>query len=238
MTLDEPMGNARTLLQTDSNGLINADAISLSNEAQYAVIADLIKRGINAAQIQESYENATTDVGTYLWPSDLWLPKEVMVNYIDTNDYNYVECDIIDSGNLPTGENIQTIRYNQSKVNPVIENRGDWFEIFPAPSTTKSTDNLTQFFWLFYFLAPVKFVSSVGDGTDVTVPYPLNLDAWLLAYRMAQIQSMRGDDEAQARAAQYEKQYLMRLDTIENIIKKPTQKSITPTGLPLTGYEF
>lgn len=237
MTLDTPIANARTLLQTDINGLPNATAISLANEAQYAIIADLIKRGINAAAVQESYENATTQVGSYLWPSDLWLVKEVMVNYIDTNQYNYIECNIVDAGNLPAGMNLQTMRYNQSKTNPVIENRGDWFEILPAPNSTNG-DNLTQFFRLFYFLAPTLFVSSAGDGTDVTVPYPLSLDPYLLSSRMAQIQALKAGEDGATKAQEYGQLYLSKLDTIENIIKKPSQKNPVATGLPLTGFEF
>ena len=238
MTLDTPIANARTLLQTDINGLNNPDAISLANEAQYAVIADLIKKGINAAQVQESYETATDLQGTYLWPIDLWLPKELMVNYIGTTQKNYVECKIIDPGNLPDGMNIQTIRANQSTVNPVIVNYGDWFEIIPAPNYSVLSQNLTNFFELFYFLAPTLFVSSAGDGTDVTVPYPLFLDPYLLAARMAQIQALRGDEEMMQRAKGYEAIYKEKLHTIELIIEKPTQKPTQSTGLPQTGREY
>ncbi len=142
------------------------------------MIADLIKKGINAAQIQESYEDATDIVGKYLWPSDLWLPKELMVNYIDSTQGNYREVDIMDAGNLPDGVSIQQIRANQSKSDPVIMNYGDWFEIFPAPNNSVNKDNLTQFFRILYFLAPVKFVSAAVDGTDVAVPYPLSLSPW------------------------------------------------------------
>lgn len=237
MTLDTPIKNCRTLLQTDSNGLSNADAISLSNEAQYAVIADLIKKGINAAQVQESNETATSTTGTYLWPSDLWLLKEMMVNYIDTTQGNYIECKVIDSGDLPDGVNIQTIRKNQSKSMPVIENRGDWFEIFPAPNSANG-DNLTKFFWIFYYLAPALFVSVAGDGTDVTVPYPLSLDPYLLAARMAQMQALRAGEEGVARATYYEKIYKEKLETVENVIIKPSQKSPVATGIQLNGNEF
>lgn len=238
MTLDEPISNTRSLLLTDSNGLTGTDAITLANEAQFGVIADLIKKGINAAQIQESYEDASDLVGRYLWPSDLWLPKEVMVNYIDSTQGNYIETDIMDAGNLPEGVNIQKVRNNQSKSDPVIMNNGDWFEVFPAPNNSVNKDNLTQFFRLLYFLAPVKFVSAAGDGTDVTVPYPLSLSPWLLSYRMAWIQSLRGNEEMKARADGYEKNYLTTLDTIEAIIRKPTQKPLVATGIVITGREF
>jgi hypothetical protein len=238
MTLDENIGNARSLLQTDSLGLTGTDAITLANEAQFGVIADLIKKGINAAQLQESYEDASDLVGRYLWPSDLWLPKEVMVNYIDSTQGNYREVDIMDAGNLPDGTSIQQIRANQSKADPVIMNNGDWFEVFPAPNNSVNKDNLTQFFRIIYFLAPVKFVSAAGDGTDVAVPYPLSLSPWLLAYRMAWIQALRGNEEMKTRADGYEKNYLTTLDTIEAIIRKPTQKPLVATGIVITGREF
>lgn len=238
MTLDTVISNARSLLLTDSLGLTGTDAITLSNEAQYAIIADLIKRGINAAQIQESTETATDMVGKYLWPSDLWLPKEVMVNYIDTTSGNYRECNIFDEGNLPAGTSLQQMRALGSKSNPMIENRGDWFEVIPAPNNSVNKDNLTNFFSLIYFLAPTLFVSAAGDGTDVTVPYPLSLHPFLLSYRMAWIQALRGNEEMKERADGYEKNYRETLDTVENIIKKPTQKSPVVAGLVLTGREF
>lgn len=238
MTLDTPITNARTLLLTDINGLTNPDAISLANEAQYAIIADLIKKGINAAQIQESFENATDMVGTYLWPADLWLVKELMVNYIDSTQKNYVEVSILDPGNLPAGMNIEVIRANQSTTNPCIVNYGDWFEILPAPNNSVDGQNLTSFFELFYYLAPTLFVSAAGDGTDVTVPYPLSLDPYLLSSRMAQIHALRGDEEMMTRAKGYGELYAQKLDTIEIIIQKPTQKSTVATGINLTGNEF
>jgi len=238
MTLDEPILNARTVLQTDILGLTASDAITLANESQYDVTADLIKRGINAAQLQESTENATDQVGKYLWPSDLWMVKEVMVNYIDTTAGNYRECQIFDEGNLPAGTSLQQMRNSGTKSAPMIENRGDWFEIIPAPNNSQNGDNLTNFFSLMYFLAPTKFVSSAGDGSDVTVPYPLSLHPFLLAYHMAWTQALRGNEELKMRAEGYKAKYLTILDTIENIIKKPTQKTPVVTGIPTTGYEF
>ena len=237
MLLSTSIQNARTILKTDINGLVNSDAISLANEAQYAVIADLIKRGINAAEIQESYESATTQIGTYLWPPDLWMLKELMVNYQDTTETNYLEAKPIDGGNLPEGQNIQYIRANQPTSQPIFENRGDWFEIFPAPNSTNN-NNLTNFFWIFYFLAPTLFTSSVGDGSDVTVPYPLNLDPYLLSARIAMIQALRGTEEQQTRASSYASLYAQKLDTVENIIKRPSQKQIQPTGIPDNGYVY
>ena len=240
MQLSDCITNARTLLKTDVNGLGNADAISLANEAQFAITADLIKRGINAAQLQEAYSPAQVNVGTYSWPQDLWMVKEVMVNNIDQNKANYVECDIVDVGNLPTGTNAQTMRTNQSMTNPVIENRGDWFEFFPTITATNvATAALPTFFWLFYFLVPPLFVSAAGDGTDVQVPYPMSLEPYLLAARMAEIQALRGNEEgALERAKGYAHVYQEKLNTSEKILKQATQKPMVFAPLGLTGREF
>lgn len=248
MTLQTPITDARTLLQTDINGLSDTDAISLATEALLSIVQELILGGINAAKVTEAYMNATTDIGIYNWPDgsatiwtstaggtppELWLLKTININYIDTNQWNYVEPQIIDTGNLPEGESYQSLRYNQPNSVPLIENRGSQFEIFPAPSTTLRKDNLTKFFYILYFATPTVYATT-GD----TVSYPINLNSRVLSARMAWIQAMRGDEDSQNRAKSYEQLYLTEFGNLKNIIRKGSQKSIIATGIPNTGYEY
>jgi len=77
MQLSTPIQLARTYLLTDSNGLQDSDAIELATEALLSATADLIDRGINAADVMEGYMNATDQVGIHFWPdgsSSSWTP--------------------------------------------------------------------------------------------------------------------------------------------------------------------
>jgi hypothetical protein len=248
MTLSTVIQLARTYLQTDSNGLLDADAIVLANEALLCDVPDLIRRGINAAQVLEAYMNASDNVGIYNWPDgvatlwtlvnggtppELWMLKVMNVNYQDTTQNNYIEPSIIDAGNLPQGQSYQWLRANQTSEFPLIDNRGATFEVFPAPSLAVKGQNLTKFFYIMYFAAPTLYAS---DSSPVL--YPFNLNPNVLAARMAQIQASRGDQESKARAKDYESLHGEELDKLENILKKGTQKSTTPTGIALTGNEF
>ena len=240
---------ARTYLKTDSNGLLDADAIVLANEALLSATADLILRGINAAQVIAASANASDMVGIYSWPdgvSSLWTPvsgssptaamwmlKTLNVNYEDTTDNNYKEATLIDVGNLPDGQSYMWLRNNSNTQNPQFDNRGATFEIFPAPKNSMDGQNLTNFFYMMYFAAPTQFVSDSS-----VVAYPFNLNQNLLASRMAWMESARGNEEAQQRAPGYEKVYLAELDKTEQILHKGNQKSPTPQGLPMTGFEF
>jgi len=164
---------------------------------------------------------------------ELWMLKVMNVNYQDTTQGNYVEPTLTDVGNLPNGQSYQWLRANQTSEFPLLNNRGSQFEIFPAPSSTLKGNNLTKFFYIMYFVAPTPYVAT----TD-TVAYPFNLNQNVLASRMAWMQALRGNTEAQQRATEYQKNYLSELDNLENVLKRGSQKSTTPTGVPLNGYEF
>jgi len=250
MTLSTIIQLARTYLQTDSNGLVDSDAIILASEALLADTSDLIMRGIDAASIFEVYMNATDQTGIYPWPDGvtatwtpatgfsgtpptLWMLKTVNVNYQDTTLGNYVEPDIVDVGNLPKGQSYQWLRKNQASDNPLLDNRGATFEIFPAPDYTNRNNNLTKFFYAMYFTAPIVYTA-----TSSTVLYPFNLNQNVLARRMAQIQASRGNEEMQSIAKENEKEHLNELNKLETILKRGSQKSIIPQGLSLTGREF
>jgi hypothetical protein len=249
MQLSSVIQLARTYLQTDSNGLLDADAIQLANEALLSDTTELIHRGINAAQVMEAYMNATAGVGIYSFPDgvtsttwtlaswsgsgtppELFMVKTMNVNYQDQTESNYQEVTIMDSGNLPQGQSYQWLRGNQSMQNPLMDNRGATFEIFPAPIAGQ---NLTAFFYMLYFVAPVQYSS---DGS--TIAYPFNLNPNVLASRIAWLHATRGDEESMARAASYGRIHDVEMDKLENILKKGTQKSTSPQGIAWTGNEF
>ena len=240
---------ARTYLQTDSNGLLDADAIVLANEALLASTSDMILRGINAAQVIEAYMNATDQVGIYSWPdgvssswvpvtgstptAEMWMLKTLNVNYQDTTENNYIEANLIDVGNLPNGQGYMWLRNNSVTRNPQFDNRGATFEIFPAPNNSVDGQNLTKFFYMMYFAAPTLYAS---DSSNVL--YPFNLNVNVLASRMAWIQSSRSNEESQLRAKEYQAIDASESGKLEQILKRGNQKSPSPQGIQTTGYEF
>ena len=249
MILTNVIQLARTYLQTDSNGLLDADAIQLANEALLSDTTELIRRGINSAHVMEAYMNATAGVGIYSFPDgvtsttwtlatwsgsgtppELFMVKTMNVNYQDTTQNNYIEVQIMDSGNLPLGQSYQWLRANQTDQNPLLDNRGATFEIFPAPVAGQ---NLTSFFYMLYFVAPTQYVNDSS-----TIAYPFNLNPNVLASRIAWLHASRGDEESMGRAASYGRIHDTEMDKLENILKKGTQKSTSPQGIALTGFEF
>ena len=176
MTLSTILTFVRAQVQTDSNGLTDTKGIIFANEALQDFHRRLVAAGVDASQTQESYTDATVNQPTYLYPTDMLFLKAVEVNFTDTNANNYWPATQVDVSNLSGSNSFSWLRNNQSPILPLIDSRGDQFEIFPTPI---SGFNLTQAFRIFYFLQPTEYVA-----TSDTVAYPENLDTTLLGWRI------------------------------------------------------
>ena len=176
-TLADAITFARTQTQTDSNGITDTNGIVFANAGLLDIRRMFIKSGVDASGVQEAYMDGMAGVGTYLYPANMFFLKAIEVNYTDTQAQNYVVANLLDVSNLPAWQSFSFLRSNASTQSPSFDNRGDWFEIFPTPT---SANNVSQFFRIFYFLQPTPFVST----TDV-ISYPESLDYRVLGWAIA-----------------------------------------------------
>ncbi len=217
---------AQQLAQTDSNGISSVLGLALYNDALQTMTRDLVNRDIDAAQTQEAYRNMNTNSpSTYLWPSDMFALKTIEVNFTDTTQQNYLQATPMDVANIQ-GKSFDWLRVNQSQSDPLFDNRGDQFEIFPTP-TTANTNGIR----IFYFLTPTEALD-VGTG----IPYPLTLDYRAISTLMASRYYKTQNDPEMADV--YAKEYAERIAKIINILAPSSQQPITPQPLSMTGFNF
>lgn len=173
MLLSEVLSYSRAAAQTDSNGLTDAKGIIFANEALSDFHRQLIKAGIDASQVQEAYTSATANQGTYLYPTDCLGLKVIELDY-SGNASDYKTASQVDVANLPGGS-FSWLRQYAPTDSPSFDDRGDWYEVFPTPTTA-----INQLIRLFYYLKPTAY-TAVSD----TVSYPENIDASILGWRIA-----------------------------------------------------
>lgn len=225
-TLQSVVDFARAQAQTDSNGLTNANAIIFSNEALLDFRRRLIAAGVDAAQLQEAYRDMSATVGTYLYPTDMWWLKAIELNYTGATQQNYITANQVDVSNLPNMESFGWLRANDSTGAPHFDDRGDWFEIFPTPTTSNA-----QGIRIFYFLEPTEF-SSLSD----TISYPESLDYRALGWRIASdyYYSLNKMLEGDAFNNKYEERVKQLIATLS----RGSQQPITATAQQWSGFEF
>lgn len=233
-TLSNALSFARAQAETDSNGLTDANGIIFANEALFDLHRRLVNGGIDASQVQEAYRDASVPTegngSTFLYPDNAMFLKAIEVNYTDTTAQNYVQAKQVDVSN-PAGQNsFSWLRKNASTQNPQFDDRGDWFEIFPAFT---SGDNLTQAIRIFYFLKPTEF-SAVGD----TIAYPASLDYRTLGWRICAnyYYSLNKFDEGDAFNLQYEGRVAQMISILGRGSQQPLQTTVVNVGN--NGWDF
>lgn len=217
---------AQQLAQTDSNNIGSVLGLALYNDALQTMTRDMINRGLDAAQTQEAYRDLTTDSpNTYLWPSDMYALKTIEVNWQDQTSQNYIQAKAMDVANIQD-KSFSWLRANQPQSDPVFDNRGDQFEIFPTPTSANA-----QGIRIFYWLTPTE-VTNVGQA----IQYPQTLDYRALSALMAsRYYKTQGDTEM---AAVYAQEYQDRVSKIITILAPGTQQPITPQPLIISGWQF
>ena len=227
-TLSSALSFARTQAQTDSNGLTDAKGIIFANEALLDFHNTLIHHGIDASQIQESYTSGTANQGTYLYPTDMWFLKAIEVNFQDTNTQNYLTAQQMDQSNIPAGQSFSWLRKNQTTRFPLFADNGDWFEIFPTPT---SANNLTDMFRIFYFLEPTEYTSTAD-----TISYPESLDYRILGWRIASsyLKSL-GNWES---AIPFDEQYNQKVAKLVKTLGRGTQQPMEAVPIQNNGWNY
>ena len=199
-----------------------------ANEALLDFHRRLIASGVDASQLQETYRDATVDVGTYLYPTDMFWLKTIELNYANSTGADYKTANQVDVSNIPGGKSFGWLRTNASTQEPWFDDRGDWYEIFPTPT---SSDNLTQLIRIFYFLEPTEY-TAVGN----TVAYPESLDYRILGWRIASnyLYSLGKIKEGDAFNLKYEE----RIKQLVATLSRGSQQPIQNIGIQLSGWEF
>lgn len=214
------------LAQTDSNAIGSVLGLSLYNDSLQTFHRDLLNRGIDASQTQESYRDLTTNSpNTYLWPSDMYMLKTIEVNWQDTTEQNYLQAMPLDVSNIQN-VSFSYLRANQNQNKPLFDNRGDQFEIFPTPLVSNP-----QGIRIFYYLTPTE-ATDVGEA----ISYPLTLDYRAASCKMAALYYKSQNDIDMATI--YEREYLERIEKIIKILAPGTQQPIAPQPLSITGWQY
>lgn len=229
-TVSTALNFARAQAQTDSNGLTDANGLIFANEALVDFHRRLVDKGVDASQLQEAYTSGTANQGTYLYPTDMLFLKAIEVNFASADPTGYITASQIDVSNLAGSDlnSFSWLRENASTTNPLFDDRGDWFEIFPTPT---SAHNLTDMFRIFYFLKPTEY-TTVAD----TIAYPESQDYRILGWRIASTYylSLGKIVEAQAFMQMYED----RVDQYCATLSRGSQQPIQATVLQISGWQF
>ena len=188
----------------------------------------MISAGVDASQLQESYQDGAVGTGTYLYPTDMFWLKSIELNYSNSTGGDYVTATQLDVSNIPGGKSFGWLRANANASKPYFDDRGDWFEIFPTPT---ASSNVTQMMRIFYFLEPTEY-SAVGD----TISYPESLDYRSIGWRIASnyLYSLGKVAEGEAFNLKYEE----RVRQIIATLSRGSQQPIQATPLSITGWEF
>lgn len=214
------------LAQTDSNGIGSVVGLAFYNDALQNMTRDLVNRGIDAAQTQEAYRDLTTSSpNTYLWPGDMFSLKTIEVNFQDNQQQNYLQATPMDVANIQY-RSFDWLRANQPTTEPLFDNRGDQFEIFPTPLASN-----TNGIRIFYFLTPTE-----APDVGTAIMYPQTLDYRALSAKMASMYYKSQNDTEMAQV--YEADYQERIKKIINILAPSSQQPISPTPLSMTGWNF
>ncbi len=234
--LSAALNFARAQVQTDSNGLTDANGIIFANEALVDFRLKLIKSGVDASGLQEAYRDAVAGTGTYLYPTDMFWLKAIELNYGDTTGANYIMATQADVANIPGNKSFGWLRTNASPSAPYFDDRGDWYEIFPTPT---SANNLSQLIRIFYFKTPTEFVA-VTDA----ISYPESLDYRILGWRIAADYLFSlGTTVGSARnihlvGEKFNEKYEEKVKELIATLSRGSQMPLQATPLAITGFEF
>lgn len=226
-TVASVIGYAQQLAQTDSSGIGSVLGVAFYNDALQDMTRDLIERGIDAAQVQESYTTSSASdnpPGRFAWPSNMFALKTIEVDYTSTGGINYIQAGKLDVSNLQGTTSFDFVRTQQPTSQPMFTNHGDTGEIFPTPTTTALVR-------IVYYLTPTEAVD-----TTSTVSYPQTLDYRMLSAKINTLYFL--SQESPDMAAQWETEYQRRLGKIKNVLAPQSKQPITPQRLNISGFEF
>lgn len=220
---------AQQLAQTDASGIGSVLGLSFYNDALQDVTRDLIERGIDAAQTQESYATiAASDAqpGRFAWPSDLFALKTIEVDFTNAGTQSYLQAQKIDVANLQGTTTWDYLRVNQSTSFPLFTNHGDTGEIFPTP--VAGSPALVR---IYYYLTPTEVTA-----VSASVAYPQTIDFRMLSAKMTSMYYKRQQNIDMAKV--FDEDYQTRLGKIKRILAPQSKQPIQPEKLRITGWSY
>lgn len=232
-TVSQLLAYCETKTQAGVGNLNGSNGLSFLNEALIDFRGEMIKRGVDASQTQESYIASVTppsanNGSTFPYPSDMFALKTIEVNMTDSTTQNFLLATQLDVANIPGQSSFSQLRLNQPSSNPLFDDRGDTFEIFPAFAAGM---NLTNAVRIFYFLTPTPY-----SATSDTLIYPDSLDWYILATRVCSLyyESLNKFQEADY----WRGLYVKKMNDLNTTLARGSQQPIQPTGLTLSGWEY
>lgn len=226
-TIADAITYARQKAQTDSNGISDTNGLAWANNGLIDITRDLIARGIDAAQTQESYatlSSADVPPGRFAWPSNMWALKTVEADFTNTGGANFIQCGKLDVANLQGDTSWDFVRLNQPTNRPMFTNHGDTGELFPTVTTT-------ALIRIFHYKTPTEYTA-----TSDTISYPQSLDYRVLGDKIliGYYQSQENFDVAN----QWELQYLKKINDSIGILGPQSKQPIKPEPLRISGWQF
>lgn len=233
-TLQNVLTFSRAQAQTDSNGLTDAKGIIFANSRLFDFHRQLVDAGVDASQLQEAYcDGLVPSAGngsTFIYPTDMLSLKTIEVNFTDTSAQNYIRAEQVDIANLPGPNSFSYLRKNASTQYPQFDDRGDWYEIFPA---FQSSNNISQAIRLVYYLKPTEYTS-----TSDTVSYPESQDYRLLGWGICAdyYYSLNKFEEGDAFNNKYQQAVDKYISTLGRGSSQPIQATVLNVGD--NGWQF
>jgi hypothetical protein len=233
-TLANVLTFSRAQAQTDSNGLTDTNGIIFANARLFDFHRQLVANGVDASQIQEAYCDAVVPSAgngtTLAYPTDCLALKTIEVNYQNTNAQDYIRAEQVDVANLGGQNSFSYLRQYASTQQPKFDDRGDWYEIFPA---FQSGNNTSQAIRLFYYLKPTEYTS-----TSDTIAYPASQDYRVLGFGICAdyYNSLNKFEEAQSFEEKYQKRVDQYITTLARGSQQPIQAQVLDVGA--NGWQF
>lgn len=227
-TLANVLTFSRAQAQTDSNGLTDANGIIFANSRLSDFHRQLVAHGVDASQLQEAYCTIAAPTSgngaTATYPSDCLALKTIEVNFTDTSAQNYIRAEQIDVSNLSGQNAFSYLRVNGSTQAPQFDDRGDWYEIFPAQACTVR---------LFYYLKPTEYTA-----TSDTIAYPISQDYRILGFGICAdyYNSLNKFEEAWAFEQKYQAGITKYIETLGRGSSQPIQATVLDVGS--NGWQF
>lgn len=226
-TVASVIGYTQQLAQTDTGGIGSVLGIAFYNDALQDMTRDLINKGIDASQTQESYATiaaSDSQPGRFVWPPDMFALKTIEADYTATGGQNYLQANKIDISNIQGVTSWDYLRINQPNNEPLFTNHGDTGEIFPTPSSSALLK-------IVYYLTPTE-ATAVTD----TVAYPQTLDFRMLSCKMASLYyySQQNKDMGDA----WNMEYTNRLNKIGKVLAPQSKQPIKAQGIQDTGWSY
>lgn len=225
---------ARKAAQTDINGLGDDVGVTFASEALMDFHRRLANNRVDAGGVYEASITGIVGTGIFNYPSNpcsTLALKTLELNYTSTSNNDYVVAKQVDVANLPGTTSFSWLRNNADPKNPLFDDRGDRFEVFPTPT---SAHNVTAMARLFFYGQP-----SVYSAVANTVNYPENLDEAILGYRVAANYkyALQGEDNYVAGDKLMSK-YEERVSQFINTLGQGSQQPLQAVPIQLSGWEF